>query len=351
MTPDHRVLCNGTWLPAEQACGLHNVALLYYPDATTETATYGKNIHPPYRDRAERDGRKEVAVEGQMRLREHGNQTRSRPCEGVRENMRSRLPSVEAGHVEDPHPTRNVPPPGLRSLVVDESQVQPANTAVLPSLRSKGNSSDPRVGDLREVLGRHGTDLHPRTGLGPDRQQRGILKGQLPVDYSEGEQQKHAVHIPNSLRDAGKHAGHSCEQRNTAHHLVIPDTSRMARTGRHDNTTQAEQQPQTEEVYDLLDCGPRNRFVIRGGDDKPALVVHNCAQATARDLLADAAVRLEEAGVPVVLHVHDEIIAEVDKDSAEDALHEVERHMQSAPDWAEGLPVGVEAHILERYGK
>lgn len=80
-------------------------------------------------------------------------------------------------------------------------------------------------------------------------------------------------------------------------------------------------------------------------------LVENLVQATARDVLADMVLRIEAAGVPVVLHVHDEIIAEVSIDTAEEALAIVRREMSTPPAWMPDLPVACEARIAEVYGK
>jgi DNA polymerase len=65
--------------------------------------------------------------------------------------------------------------------------------------------------------------------------------------------------------------------------------------------------------------------------------VENVVQGTARDLLAEAIVRFEQHGVPVVLHVHDEIVGEVPVDSISDA--DFLASMLTAPAWADGLPL------------
>jgi hypothetical protein len=65
--------------------------------------------------------------------------------------------------------------------------------------------------------------------------------------------------------------------------------------------------------------------------------VENAVQATARDLLAAALIRLEAAGFPIIAHVHDEVIAEVP--AGDDRTAEFVSIMTAAPDWADGLPI------------
>jgi DNA polymerase len=67
------------------------------------------------------------------------------------------------------------------------------------------------------------------------------------------------------------------------------------------------------------------------------LWTENVVSGIARDLLAAALCRLEAAGYPVVLHVHDEVVCE-----APDGFGTVEEFKQlvtAVPEWAEGLPV------------
>lgn len=77
----------------------------------------------------------------------------------------------------------------------------------------------------------------------------------------------------------------------------------------------------------------------------------NVTQRMARDVLAEAVLRLEDAGLPVVFHAHDEVILEVDIGVKEEAKEEAERIMRVAPNWAPDLPLGVEGDFADTYVK
>jgi DNA polymerase len=80
-------------------------------------------------------------------------------------------------------------------------------------------------------------------------------------------------------------------------------------------------------------------------------LAENVTQRMARDVMAEAVIRLEEAGLPVVFHAHDEVILEVDIGSREEAKKEAEAIMQKAPAWCPDLPLGVEGDFADTYVK
>jgi len=75
----------------------------------------------------------------------------------------------------------------------------------------------------------------------------------------------------------------------------------------------------------------------------------NCCQAVARDVMAEAMLRVEQRGWPVVLTCHDEIISEVPAGTA--TAEEYEAELCALPDWAEGLPLAAEGCVSRRYRK
>lgn len=77
--------------------------------------------------------------------------------------------------------------------------------------------------------------------------------------------------------------------------------------------------------------------------------VENLVQAISADLMREAALRQELKNFPIVMRVHDELIAEVDEDR--DCLKEFEDLMKQLPTWAAGCPVTVEGFEGLRYRK
>jgi DNA polymerase len=75
------------------------------------------------------------------------------------------------------------------------------------------------------------------------------------------------------------------------------------------------------------------------------LACENITQAVANDLLRHSLRQLDD----VVLHVHDEIVIETDQ--PETMMKRMEEVMCTPPDWAKGIPLGVEIHSMQRYGK
>ena len=78
------------------------------------------------------------------------------------------------------------------------------------------------------------------------------------------------------------------------------------------------------------------------------IFVENVVAGIARDLLAQAMLRLETAGFSITLHVHDELVAEVPEDAADTARFL--ELMTTLPDWAAGLPLVAKDWTGSRYG-
>lgn len=75
-------------------------------------------------------------------------------------------------------------------------------------------------------------------------------------------------------------------------------------------------------------------------------LVENVVQAIARDCLAQAIEHLEAAGLPVVFHIHDEVVIDTAAFDTNDAmLDEVVKIMSTPIPWAEGLPLGADGWV------
>jgi DNA polymerase len=78
-------------------------------------------------------------------------------------------------------------------------------------------------------------------------------------------------------------------------------------------------------------------------------LAENATQAVARDVMAVGMPRVEAAGYPIIMTVHDELVTE--PLLGHGSLEELCSLMVPIDDWAAGLPVSVAGFEAERYGK
>ena len=77
-------------------------------------------------------------------------------------------------------------------------------------------------------------------------------------------------------------------------------------------------------------------------------LVENEVQAISRDLLVNGMFKAENIGYSVVMHVHDEIVAEV---SSEKAYLNFDNVISQLPNWGTGIPLEAEGFVSRRYRK
>jgi DNA polymerase len=129
-------------------------------------------------------------------------------------------------------------------------------------------------------------------------------------------------------------SGRPIVYRNASVDEIIPDADGCAEV-------------ETRIRYDGLDIHKKwTRIDTWGGK-----LVENATQAVARDLLADAMLRLDNGSDDLDVTIHDELIAEPPIEHAEARLEEMKRAMSMPPAWAHGLPLKAEGALMLRYGK
>ena len=77
------------------------------------------------------------------------------------------------------------------------------------------------------------------------------------------------------------------------------------------------------------------------------LLVENIVQAISRDIMAEAMIRCEQQGYPVILSVHDELISEAETGT----IDEYVSILTQIPTWAPGCPIAAEGWAGVRYRK
>jgi hypothetical protein len=180
-----------------------------------------------------------------------------------------------------------------------------------------------------EFLGGHGANLCARVDLRAYRQQPGVLPREL-----------HMGSVGNAGSEPARQSAARYTQiiqgdRDTALDTVLPSAKGAT----------------AHRVFDILNAGPRQRFVVRGAEG--AFVVHNCVQCLARIIVFSQCQKTakELAGIAKWVHsVHDEGLYVAGAFDAPFALETLLGNMRSPPAWAPTLPLNSEGGMGQRYG-
>lgn len=325
MTPDHLVLTEEGWINAS-SCEGYNRAACRLPDGYSLPGV----------------GRQEVVMGGGLRLREGHSDGPfgTEEAEQTRQRLLVRL-HAQGDDREAQHTARDDQASGVRGLAGNVGSLPTADASGIQKLWRAGHHClRPLAREVRKLLGGHGREVPNRSDLGALEQLFGVFQGQLRLANAEAPSKQYAAQ-PLDRHTAWPHDVHGSlgVLRSGLHDASVSPGSRVA--GR----TSVD----TARVYDLVNCGPRSRFVVRGSDGLP-LIVHNCCQASARDVLAYRMPDIEKAGYEIVLTVHDEIISEA-PDTDEYTHEHLAELMSAGCDWTEGLPLAAAGFEAYRYRK
>jgi len=323
MTRDHKILTNGNWKTASQSKG-HFGAEVAFP--------YGCQVH--------RGNEGEVDLGNTLRLWQYDADASNRISE--RESAILWL-SASRAYIRKQQNARPVKSPDVLGMAQHESPLLKSESQSLAQLRRPWHKGLHRMGSIvRSLFRGYAADVPAGADFGKGGRKRALRKNELPVDVFQdaGEQQKGQPDFNNKRSDVDSSTVLS-DTRNRGNYNTVPNRERLA-CGQITHAAGF-----TEPVFDLLNCGPRNRFVIMTATGP--MIVHNCTQAVARDLLTDALLRLDAAGYKVVMHVHDEAVLEMPYGQGSTA--EVDHLMGQPIPWAPGLPLKAESYETEFYKK
>lgn len=237
------------------------------------------------------------------------------------------------------HNSWYVKTPGLCGMAQHAGSLQAPNASGVAQLWRTWHQGMSFLGGLfRQLLGGHGAYLLSRRYARKTEQQRQLRTYELPMAESQspGQQYSAKQENTNALRESHTRTGGGSIW-SEGINIGVAVGKRLA----HGESSRAD-------VYDILDCGPLHRFVVRG--EKGPLIVHNCCQAVARDVMAENMQPIEDAGYPIVLSVHDELLTE-SEDLSEYNAEALSALLAAKPPWAPDMPLAAAGFEAYRYRK
>ena len=271
MTPEHRVLTTDGWVRAAQTEGLHWSEVRLSDSATRR-----------------RDDRSEAFVEAPLHLRQDRSETDQRipPATVLR---------LQEGRADwgKEYQAQDVGASSLLGVALNARPLSVTHTPSMEELRGAGDYSLHAMGpEFCDVLERDGTNISTGSNHRTSEQPQGLLQSEL---------------LLGKLRDSSPQSKNQSDYRNTMGSYDGVGSGKKIKSGGDDAALPDCKQlafrkvvrkaKPPEPVYDIINCGPRQQFVVLG--DRGPFIVHNCTQALARIVIMQSAVRLARQGLQV----------------------------------------------------
>ena len=308
MTPDHEVLTNDGWQAASQN-----------PEPYRPDLRHVDCGQPGAQRRQEAALAFPMSVRGAVRQGGHRGDQRDQ----ARRNAELRLHDQPTDLQGQPQ-ARYVQAPGVRSVAQHVGSLSSSITSGVAQLwRAWDYGVRTMATDVREFLAGHGASISAWARLKPQGQRWSVQPRELRVGNAQVEHHEQTQYRAQSGRTNAQ-----CADRDTEVNTILP--------------------AQTRPVFDILNAGLRQRFVVRG--DSGPFVVHNCVQAIAAIVIREQMVAAAKQQLRVVFQVHDEIIVTARKADSSAAQALLEKVMSTPPKWAPELPVACESGMADNYG-
>ncbi len=236
--------------------------------------------------------------------------------------------------------SRHEPSPSIRGVALHEAALQRCQSPCLSQLWATWHNGVRHMGSqLRKFLEGYGAYIQNRIRFGPHRQQQGLQSGQLPVDNAKNQQSKSPDQPENQHTVWRDDDWCACGiNRDRCDNALLPGSPQLA------NRITVRDTGCSKPVYDIRNCGPRQRFVV--WNNGKGRIVSNCVQAISRDILCYAMQTLRCCNI--VAHVHDEIIVEANPRMSLEAVCE---QMSRTPPWVPGLELWADGFVTDFYKK
>ncbi len=332
MTPDHLVLTVEGWKHASQSERYNRAESRLPNSGKVSWQRWGK-----------------IPMASSVCLRQPSNYT-SFGTEKTKEKGNNRILWMQKAFNDrkEEYNSRNVETSVICGMAFNESSMYKPQSQSMEKLWRQGHNCLRKVARfLRELSRGYAVNLPTGLNAGTSGQFEGLPFKELRLGYAEGTGEQHSEHTVHQYPkgpDVGVTGSKKIQNRSL--NSCVSDREQRARKVLVRETRQKEQ------VYDLINCGPRNRFVVKDKNGQP-LIVHNCenaCQSLSRDILMQGIFSAEEAGYKPVLTVHDELVTEC-PDTDEFSEQGLSKILSTPLNWCPGFPLAAEGFEAYRYRK